>query len=182
MHDMTVQNLRSAFGGESMAHMRYRIWGAKAEAEGFPNVARLFQAISVAEERHATNHFRAMRRVEGAASVGAMAGFGLGTTSQNLQGAIDGETFEIREMYPVYMQAAQFQGEKAAERAFLYALEAEKIHAAMYKAAKDAVDAGKDMELGPVHICFVCGHTVEGQPPEKCPICNTRRDKFIPFA
>lgn len=182
MHDMTVQNLRSAFGGESMAHMRYKIWGAKAEAEGFPNVARLFRAISVAEEVHAGGHFRTMRRAGGAAAVDAMAGFGLGGTAQNLQGAIEGETFEVKEMYPAYLSTAQLQGERAAERSFRYALEAEKTHAAMYKAAKDAVDAGRDLNLGPVRVCMVCGHTVEGEAPEICPICNTRKDKFVTFA
>lgn len=182
MHDMTVRNLRGAFGGESMAHLRYKIWGAKAEAEGFPNVARLFRAISVAEEMHAGNHFRAMRKVEGGFAVGSMAGFGLGSTSRNLQGAIDGETFEVRETYPVYLNAAQLQGEKGAERSFLYALEAERIHAAMYKKAKDAVDAGKDVELGPVQICSVCGHTVEGDAPQTCPICNVGKDRFVTFA
>lgn len=182
MHDMTVRNLRGAFGGESMAHLRYKIWGAKAEAEGFPNVARLFRAISVAEEMHAGNHFRAMRKVKGGFAVGSTAGFGLGSTSRNLQGAIDGETFEVREMYPVYLNAAQLQGEKGAERSFLYALEAERIHAAMYKKAKDAVDAGKDVELGTVQICSVCGHTVEGDAPQTCPICNVGKDRFVTYA
>ena len=51
MNKMTQDNLRSAFGGESMAHMRYRIWGEKAK-EGFPNVSRLFYATSDAEEVH----------------------------------------------------------------------------------------------------------------------------------
>ena len=33
MHDMTAANLRSAHGGESMAHMRYLIWADKAEKD-----------------------------------------------------------------------------------------------------------------------------------------------------
>ena len=33
MHDMTASFLRSAYGGESMAHMRYIKWGAVAEKE-----------------------------------------------------------------------------------------------------------------------------------------------------
>ena len=182
MHEMTAANLRSAHGGESMAHMRYIIWGDKAEAEGFPNVARLFRAISRAEQAHATGHFRAMRDVDGAFAVTSGAGFGLGPTSQNLAGAIEGETFEINEMYPAYMAVATMQDESAAVRSMGYAIAAEKIHAKMYACAKAAVDAGRDLDLGPVQICEVCGHTLEGDVPDKCPVCGAARDKYVTFA
>ena len=163
MHAMTAANLRSAFGGESMAHMRYKAWAAKAEV-------------------HATNHFRAMRDEAGAFLVAAGGGFGLGSTSDNLAGAIEGETFEIDEMYPTYKETAQFQGEKDAVLSCHYALEAEKIHAKMYTDAKAAVDAGSDIELGPVQICTNCGHTADGDAPDKCPICAVGRDQFVEFA
>jgi rubrerythrin len=182
MHDITAGNLRSAYGGESMAHMRYIKWGAVAEKEGFPNVARLFRAISYAEEVHATNHFVELRKDSGPHSVTSEAAFGVGSTSENLQGGIDGEQFEINEMYPVYMETAKFQDEKGAQRSFYYALSAEKIHAAMFKEAKQSVDSGNDIELGPVQICSVCGYTAEGETPDKCPICGVKRDKFRTFA
>ena len=60
MNAMTQDNLRSAFGGESQAHMRYRIWADKAKKDGFPTVARLFMATSDAEQVHATLHFTAL--------------------------------------------------------------------------------------------------------------------------
>lgn len=182
MHKMTSANLRSAYGGESMAHMRYIRWGDKAEEDGFPNVALLFRAISFAEQVHATNHFNAMTDVAGDFLVASMAGFGVGTTSENLQGAINGETFEINEMYPAYRAVAEMQEEKGAQRSIHYAISAEKIHAAMYQKAKQSVDAGKDIELGPVRICSVCGYTAEGEIPEKCPVCGATRDKFRTFS
>jgi len=182
MREMTASNLRSAFGGESMAHMRYKAWGAKAETDGFPNVARLFRAIAHAEEVHATNHFKAMKSEAGAFLVASAAGFGLGTTSENLAGAIEGETFEVNEMYPAYMDVAKLQGETAAVRSCHYAIEAEKIHAAMYTKAKKAVDKGKDIKLGPVRICGVCGHTIEGDAPGRCPICAASKRRYVTFA
>jgi len=182
MRDMTAMNLRSAFGGESMAHMRYKVWSNRARKEGFPNVARLFTAIAHAERVHASNHFQALRGVDGAFAVDSMAGFGDTNTSANLARAIEGETFEIDEMYPTYLQAAESQGEKAAVRSMTYAVEAEKIHAKMYTDAKRSVDAGKDVELGPVQICEVCGHTVRGDAPDVCPICRAKRAKFRAFA
>jgi len=182
MHDMTAAHLRSAFGGESMAHMRYRVWGAKAKADGFPHVARLFRAVSEAELVHATHHFHAMAGVAGAFPVTSMAGFGLGTTSENLAGAIEGETFEIDEMYPVYKEAAQSQGEKAAVLSFHYALAAEKTHQALFTGAKKAIDQGKDVALGLVSICGRCGHTLEGPIPDKCPICAVGKDHYTTVA
>lgn len=182
MHDMTAANLRSAYGGESMAHMRYKAWGAKAEGDGFSNVARLFQAISYAEEVHATNHFKQLGDEGGDFLVASGGGFGLGTTSENLQGAIGGETFEVEEMYAAYLETARFQQEKGAQRSFHYALSAEKIHAEMFQQAKQAVDAGKDAELGPVQVCGVCGYTHEGDIPDRCPVCGAPRDRFKTFA
>lgn len=164
-----------------MAHMRYQIWAARAEEEGLPNVGRLFRAISYAEQVHATNHFSAMSDVGGGFLVASMAEFGLGSTSENLKGAIDGENFEIKEMYPVYNQSAEFQGEKEAQRSFHYALSAERVHAAMYEQAKQAVDGGKDVQLGPVQICSVCGYTAEGDVPDKCPICGATKEVFKTF-
>ena len=182
MHAMTAGNLRSAFGGESMAHMRYMVWGDKAEKDGFPNVGRLFKAISYAEQVHATGHFNVMKNEGGGFLVASMAGFGLGTTSENLQGAIDGETFEVTEMYPTYKQAAESQGEMDAVRSCHYALAAEKVHAEMYTNAKKAVDAGRDAKLGPVQICENCGYTVEGNAPRTCPLCGVGKDLFKTFA
>ncbi|HUT01509.1 MAG TPA: rubrerythrin family protein [Phycisphaerae bacterium] len=182
MNAMTVANLRSAFGGESMAHMRYLVWADKAQADGFPNVGRLFRAISRAEQAHATGHFRAMRDEAGDALVAAGGGFGLGSTSGNLAGAIGGEVFEVEQMYPAYLTVAQAQAETGAIRSMEYALSAERIHAAMYTKAKEAVDAGNDVELDTVQICGVCGHTLEGDAPDTCPICGARKDKYVAFA
>lgn len=178
--EMTETNLRSAFAGESQAHIRYKIFAERAEKSGWPNVARLFNAISLAERIHAGNHFRDILSKGGFQTVSA-AVFGTKKTSEDLQAGIDGETFEIDEMYPTYKAVAQFQGEKAAETTFAWALEAEKIHASLYKKAKQAVDQGKDVALGSIQICSTCGFTVEGEAPDKCPICGAAKDKFRAF-
>ena len=181
MRKMTAANLRSAFGGESQAHIRYRIYADKSEKDGFPNVARLFTAVSFAEWIHAQNHFREMRNVGGDFVVTSMAGFGLGSTSDNLQIAINGETFEITEMYPSYLTVAEHQEEKTARRTFDWALKAEMTHAALYTKAKESVDAGKDPELDVIQVCSVCGHTLEGEAPEICPVCNAK-NKYVAYS
>jgi len=180
-HDMTADFLRSAYGGESMAHMRYLIWGDIAEKEGFPNIKRLFEAIAYAERVHAENHFRELGQRTGGADVTAGAVFGVGKTVDNLQGAIDGELHEVNEMYPVYLNAAQFQSEKGAERSFRFALEAEKIHATLFKTAQDQAKQNKDMELGKVYVCPICGYTKDGDAPDVCPVCGAKKEIFKVF-
>lgn len=167
MRKMTQQNLQSAFAGESQAHMKYLIFSEIAEKEGKPNVSRLFKAIAYAELVHAQNHLRELG--------------GIGKTPDNLEAAIGGETFEVEEMYPAYNEVAKLQNEKGAEKSIHYALEAEKIHAEMYKKAKQAVGSGKDVEIGKIYICSICGYTVEGEAPEYCPICGAKRDAFREF-
>lgn len=167
MRKMTEENIKSAFAGESQAHMRYLIFAKKAEEEGFANVARLFKAIAFAEQVHATNHLKVLN--------------GMNSSEQNLQVAIDGETFEVEEMYPAYHEVAKLQGEKAAQRSTDWALQAEKIHAAMYEKAKQAAEGGKDVEMKEVFICEVCGYTVEGGAPDRCAVCGAPKNKFRTF-
>jgi rubrerythrin len=161
--------------------MRYRVWGAKAAEDGYPNVARLFRAVAFAEEVHGSNHFKELRNEGGDHAVNAGAGFGLGETSENLQGAIDGELYEVNEMYPVFLEGAKLQQESGAQRSFHYALEAEKIHAAMFQEAKQAVDSGNDVVLGPIQVCDNCGYTHEGDAPDRCPVCGVTKDRFRTF-
>lgn len=167
MRRMTEENLKNAFSGQSQAHMRYLIFAKKAEDEGFMNVARLFKAISYAEQVHATNHYDVLGMIR--------------NSVDNLQVAIDGETYEVNEMYPVFNAIAKLQEEKGAQRTTDWALQAEKIHAGMYQRAKQAVENNEDIKLGSVYICGMCGYTVEGEAPSRCPICGAPKEKFSKF-
>ncbi len=167
MGQMTKANLEAAFAGESQAHMKYLAFADKAEKDGFPNAARLFKAIAYAERVHATNHLRALN--------------GIGKTEENLQAAIGGETFEVDEMYPAYKAVAELQEQKKAHRYMHWAMEAEKVHADLYGNARESVLAGDDPGVGNVHVCDVCGWTVEGEAPDKCPLCGAKHDRFKEF-
>jgi rubrerythrin len=167
MKKMTEANVQAAFAGESQAHMKYLNFADKAEKEGFPNVARLFQAASFAEQVHASNHLRALEGIQG--------------TAANLGAALGGETFEVDEMYPAYKAVAEAQGEKKALRYMDWAFEAEKVHAQLYGAAKQSVEVGKDVAAQDIWVCTNCGFTMEGEPPAKCPVCGASKDKFRKF-
>ncbi|MCD6461550.1 MAG: rubrerythrin family protein [Thermoplasmata archaeon] len=167
MRKMTEKSLGEAFAGESMAHMKYLAFSEAAEREGKPNVARLFRAIAYAEQVHATNHARNLGYIK--------------DTLENLEAAIGGENFEVTEMYPAYQAIAELQDEKGAQTSIRYAVEAEKIHEALYTEAKEAVKNGGDADIGDIYICPICGYTHVGTPPEKCPICNAPSEKFKKF-
>jgi len=167
MKQMTKANLEAAFAGESQAHMKYGIYAEKAEKEGYPQVAKLFRAISYAEKVHATNHFRALEREL--------------DTAANLFDAASGENYEVTEMYPAFEAVARLQDEMGALRSIHYAVEAEKIHEAMYLSAKDKIGQGKDINGADIHVCPVCGHTVIGEPPDACPVCRLAKEKYVKF-
>ena len=167
MKEMTKENLKAALAGESQAHIKYLAYSAQAAKAGKPNIARLFHAIAYAEQVHAMNHLKELG--------------GIGDTVSNLQAAIDGETFEVDEMYAAYLEIAELQNEKGAKRSMRYAVEAEKIHVDMYGDAKIAAEAGDDMEIGEVYICPVCGFTHIGDLPDRCPVCNVKSERFKAF-
>jgi len=167
MKELTKQNLSAALAGESQANIKYLAFAAQAAKEGKPNIARLFTAIAFAEQTHATNHLRELGYIN--------------DTVANLGAAIDGEDFEVDVMYAAYLVTAEAQKEKGALRTMNYAIEAEKIHSEMYGDAKKAVEAGMDIKIDQVYVCPVCGFTHIGEPPERCPVCNTKKDRFKAF-
>lgn len=178
---MTAEFLRSAYGGESMAHMRYLSWADRADKEGLPMIARLFRAVAYAEQVHANNHFNVLGGDVADTAVTAGAVFGIKDTAENLMGGIMGEDHEIDQMYPVYLEAAKFQGEKDAMRTFNFALQAEKQHAELFRKARERALEKKDVDFQAIYVCPVCGHTIEDEAPEKCPVCGVGKDKYKRF-
>ena len=161
---MSTEALKEAFAGESQANQKYRAFAAKADQDGYPNIARLFRTTAEAERIHAEGHLKALD--------------GVGTTSDNLKAAIGGETHEYTEMYPPMLQRATAAGHKS-KRMFGYAVEAEAVHAKLYALALEAVRQGKDLAETKFYLCPICGHIEFGEPPEACPICGTKASKFV---
>jgi rubrerythrin len=160
----TEQNLKDAFAGESQANRKYLAFAKKAEKDGFPNIARLFRTTAEAETLHAHGHLEAMK--------------GVGSTAENLQAAIGGETYEFTQMYPPMLTQA-VADKHAAKRMFGYAVRAEEVHAKLYTMALEAAKHGKDLVETKFFLCPVCGHIELGSPPASCPICGELGDEFI---
>lgn len=157
----TEKNLKAAFAGESQANRKYLAFAAKADQEGYPAVAKLFRAAAEAEAIHALSELKALG--------------GIKTTAENLQAAIDGETYEFTEMYPGFINTAESEGNNQAKRAFHFANEAEKIHTDLYKMALEALESKEDVDY---YLCPVCGYIHKVEAPEKCPICGANGSSF----
>ncbi len=160
----TEQNLQNAFAGESMANRKYLAFAKKADADGFPQIAKLFRAAAEAETVHALAHLRALNGVK--------------STEENLTEAVAGEGFEFTEMYPPYLKAAKDEGHKAAEVSFRNAMAVEKIHHDLYEEALTSIKEDRDLPAHDIYVCGICGNTVKGEPPEKCPICGVPKQMF----
>ena len=160
----THDNLQAAFAGESQANRKYLAFAAKAEAEGHPQIAKLFRAVAAAETVHAHAHLRVMGGVK--------------ETKQNLQAAIEGEGYEFKEMYPQFIKEAQAEGNTEAVTSFRNANSVERTHYELYSKALETLEAGKDLTPDSIFVCDVCGHTHVGEAPDKCPVCGASRSKF----
>jgi len=156
------QNLQDAFAGESQANRKYLAFSKKAEQEGYMQVAKLFRAAAAAETIHAHNHLRELGAVK--------------STAENLQQAINGESYEFMKMYPQMISDAQVEGNNRALKTFNLANEVEKIHAALYKKALE--DLGKTNNAFDYYVCKVCGYTAEGTAPDQCPVCKAGKIAF----
>jgi len=161
----TNENLKEAFAGESKANRHYLAFSKKAKAEGFTQVAKLFKAAAEAETIHALNHLNVLGEVK--------------STAENLDAAIRGETFEFTKMYPEYLSIAREEGNSRAAWSFDIANKVEEIHAGLFSEAVEAVRSEKDLPEVDYYVCEVCGNTVEGAAPDKCPICGAPKTAFF---
>ena len=160
----TIENLESAFAGESQANRKYSFFAEKADEEGHKRIARLFRAAADAETVHARNHLKVLQ--------------GIKSTMENLIEAIGGENHEFTEMYPNFLKQAETEANKEAKESFNLANQVEKIHHDLYQDALTGLEKGIAAELKPFYVCQYCGNTVEGEAPDKCPICGAPKKMF----
>jgi rubrerythrin len=160
----TNENVQAAFAGESQASRKYLYFAEEAEKEGQSQVARLFRAASEAETVHARNHLNVID--------------GIGTAVDNLKAAISGEFHEFTEMYPDFIAQSKEDKNPKAENSFNWANQVEKIHHSLYHQALKDLEAGKKSVNRPYYVCQRCGNTVEGEAPEKCPVCSAPKNWF----
>jgi rubrerythrin len=160
----TEENLKAAFAGESQANRTYLAFAKAAEKEGFIQVAKLFRVAAEAETIHALAHLRVLGKVK--------------STAENLNEAVNGETYEFTKMYPEFIETAKTEGNKAALTSFDYANKVEQVHADLYKKAAQSVNAKSDLPAADIYVCPICGDTFMGDVPDRCPVCGVPKASF----
>ncbi len=165
----TEENLKAAFAGESQARNKYTYYAKVAREEGFLYIAKIFEETAENEMQHAKDEFRMLN--------------GIGDTAANLQAAIDGEHYEVTEMYPEFARIAREEGNTAAAILFEQIAKVEAQHRDRYQKLLEMVKNGTVYKRDePVKWkCSKCGYVHEGkEPPAKCPACKHPREYFEP--
>ncbi len=168
--NLTMVNLLKAFAGESQARNKYEYFAKVAQKEGYRDIAEHFQRAANNEKTHAklelALHNRMLTESEN----------NFGNTAENLQMAIDGESYENTTMYPDFAQIAKDEGHKEAATLFNGIGKIEVEHEKMFQMLLDRLNAGAEFESDndeEAWICEVCGHIHYGKKAlKKCPVCK----------
>jgi rubrerythrin len=174
----TLNNLMTAFNGESNAHVKYLAFAKRAEGDGFGEVASLFRAAARAEEIHAANHAEVIRKMGGNPKADIKSAE-IRTTKENLEEAIKGETYEKNTMYPEFIATAKAEAMNDAVRSFNFAKYAENEHARLYAEALAKLGSLKGSKGKDYFVCQICGNTVAVVDFQKCPSCRQPKDKYV---
>ena len=131
----TEQNLKDAFAGESQANRRYLYFAAKADVEGYNDVAAVFRSTGEGETGDAHGHLNYLEETGDPAT-----GLPIGGTSDNLKAAVAGETYEYTDMYPGMAKTARDEGFEEIADWFETLAKAERSHANRFQQALDSFD------------------------------------------
>ena len=166
----TLKSLMYAVAGETEANAKYRAFADVAEKEGHKEIAAIFRVIAEAESQHAEHEFtiaQNLNKVEKPKAGKVMAG----TTKENLQAAINGETEEYTKMYPEFINIAEKEGMVDARLIFILAKLAEEVHAGIYTDLLKNINTFDKEKYAQIYRCPECGNIVLKTLPKYCPIC-----------
>ena len=116
---VTLKNLESALAGESQAHVKYRYFAKIAREEGYEDIAKHFEHTADQEIKHAWGHLELL--------------IGKPSTKECLQKAIEGETYEYTQMYPLFQAIAEREGNIEAAKEAEEQITESKEHAEQFK-------------------------------------------------
>jgi rubrerythrin len=162
MPEALERKLKEAFAGEAKAHVRNLAFAKKAEADGFPQIAKLFRVVAEAERVHADEY---LKYLEGM----------IGETEENLKAAFESEIRAKTDIYPPFIQEAFALKREDVAWSFSRSRDVEERHAKLYK---DALGAMITEQETTYHVCQVCGYVFDGDLPDKCPVCRAKKENF----
>lgn len=157
----TTDNLMKMFTSGSESIIRYRVFAEAADKEGKPNAAKIFRAVATAKMYHVLSHFRAANLTE--------------TTAENLNLALEEETYDYKNAYPPMVQDAVKDEALDARHSLEYGMS---IGPVIAKLINKAISSPDTDESGAYYVCPICGNIEYGKPPAKCPFCGVDANDF----
>ena len=165
----TEKNLMTAFAGESQARNKYTYFASKAKKEGYEQIAGIFEETANNEKEHAKMWFKLLNGGE------------IGSTSENLKAAAEGENYEWTDMYATFAKEAKEEGFDHIAYLFEEVAKIEKGHEERYLKLLGNVDDNLVFKKGDetVWVCRNCGHVYVGnEAPKVCPVCSHPQSYF----
>ncbi len=156
--------LNQAYGGEAKAALRLRVYAQKAEAEGYKQMAKLFNVIAFSEEIHGARALRVLREIK--------------NTEENLAASFESEKKVAEVAYEKFVKLAEEAGDKEAVLHFSQSKDVEETHAKLYKQAMSHFMEERETNY---YVCKVCGYIADGTPPDECPVCGAKKEQFVAF-
>jgi rubrerythrin len=158
----TRDNLLKVFSSAAESNIRYLVFAEKAGSEGHPYAAKVFRAVAMAKMFHALSFFRAAGMAD--------------MTAENLEQAMEEETYDFKKEYPPMIQDAVKDEMLEARHSLEYGMSIGPIITKYIGQASGDIDADKE---GSFYVCPVCGNIEFGSPPAKCPFCGVDASKFV---
>ncbi len=180
--------MAKAFIGESQARNRYTFYASIARKEGYEQISEIFTITAENEKEHAESLYKMLIELkekgeieEIPIKVEAEVPLSLGSTSENLKAAIEGENFEHTKLYPEFAKVAEEEGFPEIAKRLLAIAKAEEHHEQRFKALLEELKNGslfkKSEEIW--WTCRKCGYVHFGkEPPERCPSCGHSKNYF----
>jgi rubrerythrin len=178
----TEQNLLKAFAGESQARNRYNLFAEVAKQEGYEQIMGIFAETAEQEYAHASRFFKFLDG--GMVTITAEYPAGrIGTTTENLLEAAEGEKLEWSTLYYDFEQTAIDEGFKDVAAAFKKIAEVESFHEWRYRRMLQRLEEGTMFMRDEAIIwqCRNCGYICKAKDaPHICPTCLHPQSYFEP--
>lgn len=179
---MTEQNLLKAFAGESQARNRYTFFASVAKKEGYEQIAGVFMETAEQEKEHAKRFFKYLEGGPLTITSSYPAGI-IGTTTENLLAAAEGEHEEWDVLYAEFGDVAEKEGFPEIANTFRQIAKVEAEHEKRYLKLLSRITDGnffvRDNEIW--WQCRNCGYVVKAkEAPLKCPACAHPQSYFEP--
>jgi rubrerythrin len=174
----TYENLLAAIAGETGATTKYEVYSKAAQTAGFEQIARLFKCTADAEKIHIELEFALAQKMDASTVKPEPPTIDPHETDLNLIAGANGEIYETSDMYPSFIKKAEEEGEQDAVAVFSRAKLAEAYHAKWYLDAYNTLDTPSDDVY---YLCPVCGYIHKGENFTACPICLTKKDRFVAY-